>query len=70
MILVVGATAHFGRQTIEALLAAGEPVRALTRNPEAANLPAGVEIVQGDLAQPHTLTPALDGVTAIFLILP
>jgi uncharacterized protein YbjT (DUF2867 family) len=70
MILVVGATAHFGRQTVEALLAAGEPVRALTRNPEAANLPDGVEIVRGDLTQPHTLTPALEGVTAIFLILP
>jgi uncharacterized protein YbjT (DUF2867 family) len=70
MILVTGATAHFGRQTVEALRAAGQPVRALTRNPEAAHLPAGVELVRGDLTRADTLTPALDGVTAIFLVLP
>ncbi|SHG23975.1 NmrA family NAD(P)-binding protein [Streptoalloteichus hindustanus] len=70
MILVVGATAHFGRQTVEALLESGQKVRALTRDPEKATLPAGVEVVGGDLTRPETLAPALEGVTTVFLVLP
>ena len=31
-------------------------------------LPAGVEAVQGDLELPESLTPALDGVRAVFLL--
>ncbi|MQY06889.1 NAD(P)H-binding protein [Actinomadura macrotermitis] len=70
MYLVIGATAHFGRQTVDALLAEGRPVRALTRTPEKAGLPAQVEVVRGDLAVPETLPAALEGVTAVFLVLP
>jgi uncharacterized protein YbjT (DUF2867 family) len=70
MILVVGATAYFGRDTVEQLVAAGEDVRALTRDPGKAALPDGVEVVRGDLNEPDTLPPALDGVTAMFLVLP
>jgi uncharacterized protein YbjT (DUF2867 family) len=70
MILVVGATAPFGRQTVEALVAAGQDVRALTREPADANLPAEAEVVYGDLAKPETLPAALAGVSAMFLVLP
>ncbi|WP_327678714.1 NAD(P)H-binding protein [Kitasatospora sp. NBC_00458] len=70
MILVIGATAHFGRQTVEALAGAGRQVRALSRTPERAGLPEGVEVVRGDLTRPETLGPALDGVTELFLVLP
>ncbi|GAA3219946.1 NmrA family NAD(P)-binding protein [Actinocorallia longicatena] len=70
MILVIGATAHFGRQTVEALVAGGHTVRALTRTPEKAGLPASVEVVRGDLDDPATLVPAVAGVRAIFLVLP
>lgn len=70
MILVIGATAHFGRQTVETLAAAGRPVRALTRRPEAAGLPRGVEVVRGDLTDAGTLAPALAGVTELLLVLP
>ncbi|NRQ31123.1 NmrA family NAD(P)-binding protein [Nonomuraea sp. NN258] len=70
MILVVGATAHFGRQTVEALATAGHQVRALSRTPESAGLPAGVEVVRGDLTQAESLAPALSGVNALFLVLP
>ncbi|MEV4173185.1 NAD(P)H-binding protein [Nonomuraea sp. NPDC049709] len=70
MILVAGATAHFGRQAVESLVAAGHQVRALSRTPEAAGLPDGVEVVRGDLTQAATLAPALTGVTAVFLVLP
>ncbi|OPC78031.1 hypothetical protein B4N89_38100 [Embleya scabrispora] len=70
MILVTGATGHFGRQTVEALAAAKIPVRALSRDPERAGLPAEAEVVRGDFTDPATLTEAFDGVTALFLTLP
>jgi uncharacterized protein YbjT (DUF2867 family) len=70
VILVVGATAHFGRQTVETLAWTGRPVRALSRDPRAEGLSTGAEVVRGDLTQPETLRPALDGVSAIFLIPP
>ncbi|REE96844.1 NAD(P)H-binding protein [Thermomonospora umbrina] len=70
MFLVVGATAHFGRQTVESLVAEGHRVRALSRTPESAGLPASVEVVRGDLTDGSTLKPALAGVTGLFLVLP
>jgi uncharacterized protein YbjT (DUF2867 family) len=50
------------------LLAAGVPVRALTRRPSAAELPAAVEVFAGDLATPESLDAALQGVGAVFLL--
>ncbi|MGA5764872.1 NAD(P)H-binding protein [Nonomuraea bangladeshensis] len=69
MYLVIGATAHFGRQAVEELVAAGAPVRALTRTPERAELPEEVDVVRGDLTKPETLPAALAGVEAAFLVL-
>jgi uncharacterized protein YbjT (DUF2867 family) len=66
--LVTGATGTVGRLVVEELLAAGKPVRALTRNPAKADLPAGVEIVGGDLARLDSLTGVFDGVEAAHLI--
>ncbi|MFF5217069.1 NAD(P)H-binding protein [Micromonospora sp. NPDC000442] len=68
MNLVIGATGHFGRQTVEELVAAQVPVRALTRTPERAALPDGVDVVHGDLTKPETLPAALAGVHAAFLV--
>lgn len=48
MYLVIGATAHFGRQAVEELVAEGASVRALTRTPERAALPQGVDVVRAD----------------------
>ncbi|MFB4318920.1 SDR family oxidoreductase [Actinomadura sp. 21ATH] len=70
MILVIGATGHFGRETVQALVDAGQRVRALSRTPESAGLPAEVEVVGGDLTRPSTLAPALADVTRMFVILP
>ncbi|MBO3738348.1 NAD(P)H-binding protein [Actinoplanes flavus] len=70
MYLVIGATAHFGRQTVEELAAANVPVRALTRTPEKAALPDGIDVVRGDLTRPETLPPAFAGVEAALVILP
>lgn len=65
-ILVTGATGTIGGAVVEQLAAAGVPVRALTRNPAKAVLPAGVEVVGGDLTRPGELP--LAGVTAVFLL--
>ncbi|TDE37790.1 NAD(P)H-binding protein [Actinomadura sp. 6K520] len=70
MILVTGATGNVGRRVVERLVAAGHGVRAVTRDPSRANLPAAVEAAAADLADPETLRPHLDGVRAVFLIWP
>lgn len=67
MFLVTGATGNVGRLVVDQLLAAGAAVRALTRNPAAARLPAGAEVVAGDLTRPETVAPALEGVRTLFL---
>jgi uncharacterized protein YbjT (DUF2867 family) len=66
-ILISGATGAVGRPLIDLLSAAGADIRAVTRNPQAANLPTGVEVVEGDPSQPATIADALRGVTALFL---
>ncbi|GJG88856.1 NAD(P)-dependent oxidoreductase [Gemmatimonadetes bacterium T265] len=68
MILVTGATGNNGRALLPLLLAAGAPVRALTRAADAAALPPGVEAVAGDFDRPETLAPALAGVERAFLV--
>ena len=70
MILVTGATGTVGRQVVEQLVAADQPVRAVARDPDRAGLPDGVELVAGDLAKPATLAPHLEDVDAVFLLWP
>jgi uncharacterized protein YbjT (DUF2867 family) len=67
-ILVSGATGTLGRHVVAELLRKGERVRALSRHPEQANLPAGVEVVGGDLTAPDSLSAAFDGVGAVHLL--
>ncbi|MGJ6966697.1 SDR family oxidoreductase [Streptosporangium sp. G11] len=67
-VLVSGATGNVGRPLVEQLLAAGHRVRALTRNPLRANLPAGAEVVAGNLAETASLSAAFSGVDAAHLI--
>jgi (4-alkanoyl-5-oxo-2,5-dihydrofuran-3-yl)methyl phosphate reductase len=66
MILVTGATGTVGREVVAQLLAAGEKVRALTRNPSRAHLDAQVDLAAGDLSQPETLAKAVEGVESVF----
>ena len=65
-ILAIGATGTVGRHLVPQLVDRGLPVRALVRN-RAADLPAAVDRMIGDLADPGTLGPALDGVDAVYL---
>jgi uncharacterized protein YbjT (DUF2867 family) len=67
MILVTGATGTIGRPLIDVLINEGVKVRAVTRDPRADGLPAGVEVATGDLSRPDTIAPLLEGVTALFL---
>ncbi|MFE3255649.1 NAD(P)H-binding protein [Nocardia sp. NPDC059229] len=68
MILVTGATGNVGAELVRALADGAEPVRAVVRDPAKAALPAGVEAVAGDMTAPDTLTAALTGVRALFLL--
>jgi uncharacterized protein YbjT (DUF2867 family) len=68
MIVVTGATGNVGGEVVAALAGREEGVRALARDPAGAGLPAGVDVVQGDLELPESLTPALDGARAVFLL--
>lgn len=65
MILLVGGTGMLGRRLIDRL--GGEGIRVMTRDPEkAADLrKLGVELVEGDLRDPATVGPALDGVKTV-----
>ncbi|WP_437638662.1 SDR family oxidoreductase [Sorangium sp. So ce854] len=67
-ILVTGATGTVGREIVDQLAERGHHVRALSRDPGRAKLPAGVEAVAGDLAAPETFAAALEGVEALHLI--
>ncbi|GHO56798.1 SDR family oxidoreductase [Ktedonobacter robiniae] len=69
-ILVTGATGNVGRYVVSQLLDMAVPVRAVVRNPGSVDLPDGVEIVRGDLAEPSTLGETLAGVGAVFLVWP
>lgn len=66
-VLVVGATGSIGVHVVRKALAERYHVRALVRDPRRAErqLPAGVELVVGDLTRPDTLAAAVDGVDAI-----
>jgi uncharacterized protein YbjT (DUF2867 family) len=66
-ILVTGATGHVGRPLIDALLAEGATVRALTRDPAAAGLPPQAEVSGGDYAAPGVLADAARGADAVFV---
>ena len=66
MILVTGATGNVGREVVTQLLAAGERVRAVTRNPLRAKLDSRVEVVRGDFEDSSSLENAVRSVDRIF----
>jgi len=68
MILVAGATGNVGSELTCALAARGESVRVLARIPDQASFPAGAQVAVGDLEDPGSLAPALDGVGKVFLL--
>ena len=69
-VLVTGATGNTGSGLVPALLKSGINVRAFVRDEAKAKAlkDAGAEIIVGDLDQPETITPAVDGVDKIYLL--
>ncbi|MCY0931875.1 NAD(P)H-binding protein [Streptomyces sp. H27-H1] len=67
MIVVTGATGNIGRPLIQALTEAGQQVTAVSRHTAA--VPNGARHVVADLAEPASLSPALAGAKALFLLL-
>ncbi|WP_054707092.1 NAD(P)H-binding protein [Bacillus sp. JCM 19041] len=68
IIVVAGATGTVGRHVVNQLVAKEVNVRALSRNPEKANLPESVKLVKGDLNKPETLAGLLDHADGLFLL--
>lgn len=69
-ILVTGATGNTGSGLVPALRNAGVDVRAFVRDESKAQplKDAGAEIFVGDLDQPETIGPAVEGVDKIYLL--
>ncbi len=66
-ILVTGATGNIGRCVVDRLVGAGQRVRAMTRTPQGAHLPAGVEVAYGDFELPETWADVLKGIERVYL---
>jgi UDP-glucose 4-epimerase len=62
-VLLTGATGLVGTRLLPRLIKAGYDCRALVRPGK--TLPAGATAVEGDILDPGSLRPAMDGVTAI-----
>ena len=69
-VLVAGATGFVGSHLVPALLAEGHSVRCLSRNPDRASsrLPAGAEIVRGDVHDAPSIAAELDGMDAAYYL--
>ncbi|MEV4254372.1 NAD(P)H-binding protein [Spirillospora sp. NPDC049652] len=68
MIVVFGATGTIGRRVVSGLVAAGEQVRAFTRDPAGTDFPAPVEVVRGDLEDAAAVQAAVGGAEAVFVL--
>ncbi|MFI6791453.1 NAD(P)H-binding protein [Nonomuraea sp. NPDC050383] len=68
MILVTGATGTVGSEVVRLLAAAGQRVRAMTRDPSRVVPLPGIEVVGGDFADPDSLARAADKAEALLLL--
>ncbi|KAK1406688.1 hypothetical protein QVD17_38296 [Tagetes erecta] len=65
-VLVIGATSRVGRIVVRKLMLRGYSVKALVRNGDVVDmLPTSVKIVIGDVGDPSTLRPAVQGCNKI-----
>lgn len=65
-VLVTGATGKVGHAVARALLARGDEVRVLARDPAAGALPQGAEPVKGDVRDTESLVQAVRGCELVF----
>jgi putative NADH-flavin reductase len=64
-LLVVGATGSLGRLAVAEAISRGHEVTALVRDPGRANLPEPVVTVRGDVLDPASMGPAVEGQNAV-----
>jgi uncharacterized protein YbjT (DUF2867 family) len=69
-VLITGGTGTVGSRVIEEVSARGESVRTLSRRPETAKVPTGVEVTAGSLSDTAAMRTALSGVEGLFLLSP
>lgn len=65
MILVTGGSGFVGRRLVARLVEAGERVRVIARGLRQAQLPAGVEVVKGNVISGQGLPQAMEGVERV-----
>jgi dihydroflavonol-4-reductase len=65
-VLVTGATGKIGHAVAAALVARGDEVRALVRDPSRADIPAGAQPVRGDVTDTESLAEAVRGCELVF----
>jgi len=72
MYIITGASGHTGKRISEHLLAAGHPVKIISRSAEkvADLVEKGAVAAIGDLSDVHFLTETFKGATAIYLMIP
>lgn len=72
IIVVIGATGLQGSAVTRHLLSSGWHVRAVTRDPNSAKaqalLTTGAEVVRGDMDEPDSLVPILQGAYGVFSV--
>ncbi|MFA6046699.1 MAG: NAD(P)H-binding protein, partial [Phycisphaerales bacterium] len=68
IVLLTGATGYVGGRLLPLLVADGWRVRCLARQPEhlSPRVPAGVEVMQGDVLDPASLSAGMQGVYVAF----
>jgi uncharacterized protein YbjT (DUF2867 family) len=66
--LVLGATGFVGSALVQALVDAGEEVRAASRHPRREKGSGSTRWVACDLERPETLAPALDGIDNVYYL--
>jgi uncharacterized protein YbjT (DUF2867 family) len=65
LVVVTGGTGTLGRRVVERLVAAGRPVRVVSRRPHPGGLPAGVEFVRADLHRRAEADVAVAGAAVV-----
>ena len=68
-VLILGGTGHYGSRISKSLLAKGEAVRVLTRNPDRAREILGntPDIISGDITSAESVRTALDNAKAVII---
>jgi uncharacterized protein YbjT (DUF2867 family) len=67
-IALTGATGYVGGNLLPRLLEAGHTVRCVVRDPDRADLPAGAQVIRGDVLSGAGLAEALDGADVAYYL--